>query len=281
MIEANRASSSAKLVSIRTVVWGRAARMSRVASMPEPSWRRTSMTMTSGRAWAATATASRTEPASAHTTTSSASLRSSRMPSRTTSWSSTSMTRSGGALMTPSSQDQLGGLKRVGLAVSARICLDISFMTDNPERTAGDGLVRDGLAEPVEEVLEGRLGDPVEQHPVGGPADHTKGRAVAGADGQLGAVIAERAQLEVGVQLGEQALEADRLPGQRQRGHGRKAHGLAQADPDLPPQPDAERSHANLAEQPVAAGLGLAGHGRQPPSRRVDQGLLHRGHRQW
>src|SRR4030095_15527586 len=55
MIEANRASSSAKLVSISTAVWGRAARMSRVASIPEPSERRTSLTTTSGRAWAGTA----------------------------------------------------------------------------------------------------------------------------------------------------------------------------------------------------------------------------------
>jgi hypothetical protein len=41
------------------------------------------------------------------------------------------MTRNGGALMIPSSQDQLGGLNRVGLAVSGRMCVDISFMTDN------------------------------------------------------------------------------------------------------------------------------------------------------
>ena len=57
------------------------------------------MTITSGRAWAATATASRTELASAHTTTSVVSASRSLMPSRTTWWSSTSMTRSGGALM--------------------------------------------------------------------------------------------------------------------------------------------------------------------------------------
>ena len=33
--------------------------------------------------------------------------------------------------MTPSSQDGLGGLDCVGLAVSGRMCVDISFMTDN------------------------------------------------------------------------------------------------------------------------------------------------------
>ena len=32
-------------------------------------------------------------------------------------------------------------------------------------------------------------------------------------------------------------------------------HRLAQTDPDLPPQPGT-RSYADLAEQPVAAGLG-------------------------
>ena len=84
MIEANRASSSAKEVSIRTSVAGRAARMSRVASIPEPSWRRTSITTMSGRAWAAVATASRAVLASAHTTTSGTSASSSLMPSRTT-----------------------------------------------------------------------------------------------------------------------------------------------------------------------------------------------------
>src|SRR5919106_590647 len=141
------------------------------------------MTITSGRARAATATASRAEPASAQTTTSGASASSSLMPSRTTSWSSTSMTRSGGALMGPSSQDPLGELKRVGSAVSARICLNASFTTGTLARTVGHGLVLDCLADPVEEVLDGRLGHPVEQHPVDGPADRAQGRPVAGADG--------------------------------------------------------------------------------------------------
>src|SRR5215208_5114848 len=99
MIEANRASSSANDVSMSTLVWGRAARMSRVASMPEPSERRTSMTITSGRAWAATATASRAELASAHTTTSVVSLSSSLMPSRTRSEEHTSELQSRGHLV--------------------------------------------------------------------------------------------------------------------------------------------------------------------------------------
>ena len=85
MIEENRASSSAKDVSISTFVSGRFARISRVASMPEPSDRRTSMTTTSGRVRAASSTASRTEPASVVTTMSSCASSIARMPSRTIS----------------------------------------------------------------------------------------------------------------------------------------------------------------------------------------------------
>src|ERR671913_29023 len=201
------------------------------------------MTITSGRARAATATASRTELASAHTTTSPVSLRSSLMPSRTTSWSSTSITRSGGALMTPSWQDPLGGLKRAGRTVSAPICLNASFMTDMLSLTVGHGSILDCLAEPVEEVLQGRLGHPVEQHPVNGPADHPQWRAVAGADGQLGAVLAQGADLDGGVETGEQALQPDRLPGEGERGHRREADRLAELDRDPPPEPRPKGPH--------------------------------------
>jgi hypothetical protein len=95
MIEASSASSSAKEVSISTRICGRLARMSRVASTPLPSPRRTSITITSGWARSAAATASAAEVASAQTTTPSAASSSARMPPRTTSWSSTSMTRNG------------------------------------------------------------------------------------------------------------------------------------------------------------------------------------------
>ena len=71
MIEANSASSSANDVSISTLVAGRAARISRVASIPLPSVSRTSITITSGRVRAASSIASRTEPASDVTTMSS------------------------------------------------------------------------------------------------------------------------------------------------------------------------------------------------------------------
>jgi hypothetical protein len=99
----------------------------------------------------------------------------------------------------------------------------------------------DGRAQPVQEVLEGGLGHPVQQDPVDGLAEDAQGWAVAGADGQLGPVLAQGAQLEVGVQPGEQALQAVRLPGQRQRGHRGEADRLAQRDRDPPPQPRPER----------------------------------------
>src|SRR4029453_1479985 len=62
MIEAKSASSSANEVSISTWVAGRCARMSRVASMPLPSERRTSMTITAGSAPSASPTPSPAEP---------------------------------------------------------------------------------------------------------------------------------------------------------------------------------------------------------------------------
>ena len=65
MIESNSASSSANEVSISTRVAGWFARISRVASMPLPSVRRTSITTTSGPVRSASSIASRTLPASA------------------------------------------------------------------------------------------------------------------------------------------------------------------------------------------------------------------------
>ena len=137
-------------------------------------------------------------------------------------------------------------------------------------------------AEAVQEVLEGRLGHPVQQHPVHGPPDHPEGRAVAGADGQLGPVLAERPELDVGVQAGEQALQPDRLPGQGQRGHRGEPHRLAELDRHPPPQPGPERPDPDpdLGEQVVAALLGRAGHLGQPAGRVVEQGLFHLGRRQ-
>ena len=65
--------------------------------MPLPSARRMSMTTTSGRVRSASRTASPTDSASATTRMSSVAASMALMPLRTTSWSSTSITRSGGA----------------------------------------------------------------------------------------------------------------------------------------------------------------------------------------
>ena len=85
MIDEKSASSSANEVSIRTRVAGCFARISRVASMPLPSARRTSITTTSGRVRSASSIASRTPPASAVTWMSSSDASIARIPSRTTS----------------------------------------------------------------------------------------------------------------------------------------------------------------------------------------------------
>ncbi len=93
MIEANSASSSAYEVSMITFVSGRASRIARHASTPEPSGRRTSMITTSGLARAAASIDSATLPASPTTLIPAWRLIKPRSPSRTTSWSSQISTR--------------------------------------------------------------------------------------------------------------------------------------------------------------------------------------------
>jgi hypothetical protein len=101
MIEANRASSSWNEVSMRTWVWGRPDRISRVASMPLSSARRTSITTTSGRARSACSTAPCASSASPTTRMSSTASSIERTPPRTISWSSTNRTRMGGLIASP------------------------------------------------------------------------------------------------------------------------------------------------------------------------------------
>jgi len=87
-------------------------------------------------------------------------------------------------------------------------------------------------------------------------------------------ILAQGTELDVGVQARQQALQPDRLPGQGQRRHRGKADRLADLDGDPPTQPGAKRSYPDLAEQVIAAPLGLAGNGRQPLGRRVEQRML-------
>src|SRR3990170_1894772 len=242
MIEANRASSSAKDVSMTTAVFGCFARISRVASMPLPSASRTSMTTTSGRVRSASSMASRTEPASAVTTMSSVACRSAFTPLRTTSWSSTSSTRRGGlATALHPTGDTVAG-------VSAR---NRSHL--------------EGLADAVEEVLGRRLGHPVQEGAVERPSEQAHRRSVPGADRELGAVRAEGGDLQVGVEGGEQALGAGRLPRHRKERLPRDPVGLTEPDLDL--LVEAMRvvdREADLGEQVLPPALGIARGPREP-----------------
>ncbi len=93
MIEANSASSSAKEVSISTLMCGQRDRISRHASTPFPSGRRTSITTISGVSKPTRRMASSTEPASPTTVMSGSASSIAFTPWRTTSWSSTSSIR--------------------------------------------------------------------------------------------------------------------------------------------------------------------------------------------
>src|SRR6185436_17072244 len=94
------ASSSGYDVNMTTRVFGNSARISRQASIPEPSGRRTSMTMMSGSKRRAASIDSATVPASATTWNPGRRSRRATRPWRTTSWSSTTSSRSwrGGAV---------------------------------------------------------------------------------------------------------------------------------------------------------------------------------------
>src|SRR3990172_3763017 len=208
MIEANRASSSANEVSMTTWVFGCLARISRVASIPLPSARRTSMTTTSGRVRSASSTASRTVAASPVTTMSSVACRRALIPPRTTSWSSTSRTCSGGCL-----EERV---IRLILAVDA----------------VGDAS-RQAFADPVQEILHGGLGHPVEQGLVEHAPHRTKWRPVPGTDGQLGPADSQGRDLDVGLELREDPPGRRGPPGDRQHRLGRDHVRLADLDLDL------------------------------------------------
>ena len=199
------------------------------------------------------------------------------MPLRTTSWSSTSMTRSGGASIGPSLQGGPGWLKRgrhLWVVASRRISVP-TFSSIGDRLIVLSDMAGDRRTDPVEEVLDGRLGHPVQQYPVHGLADGAQGWPVAGADGQLGPALAEGADLDVGLQAGEYPVQADRLPGQGERGSWR---GSGPAHPawifDPPPEAGAERPDPDLGEQAhPRVLLGRAGHPREPLGGGGEQGV--------
>ena len=109
-----------------------------------------------------------------------------RMPSRTISWSSTSMTRSGGFLVIarhPSGAPGPGDAQTSVVRVVGR-----------------RRLRQHGLADAVQEVLQGGLGDTEQQGSVDRAPDRAQRGHVPGADGQLGPPRAEGRHLEVGIQ---------------------------------------------------------------------------------
>ena len=234
------------------------------------------MTITSGRAWAATATASRAELASAHTTTS-AGVGQQQLdavaddlvvvdqhdPQR---W------RAHGSIV--------AGL--TGLAQAARRRrLEAhlgSYLLDHRRPVASSSAPAwsgDRRADPVEEVLDGRLGDPVQQHPVDRPPEGSQGWPVAGADGQLGPVLAQASRARCrppGGGARPPARPAPRSGAARSwRGSGPAGH----LDRDSPTEPQpGQGSDPDLGEQMVAAPLGLAGNRGQPVGRSVEHHVL-------
>src|SRR3954470_9870020 len=249
MIEANSASSSANEVSIRTFVAGRVARISRVASIPEPSVSRTSITITSGRVRAASSIASRTVPASDVTTMSFWDSSIARIPSRTISWSSTSITRRGG------DAGLIGGILALGEGAGLR----------QPSQ--------DRIAHPVQEVLECCLGDSGEQGAIDRAADCAQGRLVASADRELASAVFELGHLEVGVERGE---HADASGGGPHDGDGRLPRHMdriADRESDRPGDADLV-AEPDLGEQAVATVVGRGRKGRQPRVRRLEHDPL-------
>src|SRR5262245_51590823 len=110
---------------------------------------------------------------------SSVARRSEAMPSRTTSWSSTSSTRSSGVMMSmvASSADRL-----------------------NLRSVVNIGLLDQAGGDTIQEVLHRGLRDAVEQGTVGDPADRPSGRTVPSGQREMGSRGAERRHLDVRLQ---------------------------------------------------------------------------------
>src|SRR5918995_7360915 len=106
-----------------------------------------------------------------------------RMPSRTTSWSSTSITRRGGCFSEVIGRDGSG------------------FGGTEISRVLVRGFVgRQGCRDTIEEVLERCFGDAVQDDPVDRPAHRLQGWGVAGAHRELRSILPQWGDLEVGIQ---------------------------------------------------------------------------------
>ena len=143
------------------------------------------------------------------------------------------------------------------------------------------------MTELVEEVLEGGFGDPL-----GHAAVDVLGRArlgfELGADGQLGPVLAQRAELDGGVQAGGAGRRRREAPsaGEARSWWAGGPAGRAPGRPGVlpgprgrrpanrPTRPPGRRPDPDPGGQALAAFLGGGGQGGQPAGRGVDQRLL-------
>src|SRR5437763_10673194 len=158
-----RSASSSETVSMRILVVGRSAWISRVASIPDCPGIRTSISTTSGMSSWAFCTASWPSAASPATSTSGSCRRTISIPRRNRAWSSTirmrsfSDSRPGWTSVSHPPSGAEGAVTRPGELVpdrSARIVVDRSGRGADPASCSG-GLAAD--AQPGEQLLQGSV----------------------------------------------------------------------------------------------------------------------------
>src|SRR5207245_3549674 len=98
------------------------------------------------------------------------------MPLRTTSWSSTIITRRGTVI--------------VVMFAHHRVVL-FGWTRASGRREGRRRPILDGIGHALHEVPDGRLGDAVEEHSIQGAAQRAKRRLVASAEADLGQVLAQ------------------------------------------------------------------------------------------
>src|SRR5574341_981949 len=136
----------------------------------------------------------------------------------------------------------------------------------------GRGGASQGGGEVVEEVLDGGFGDAVQGEPVDGATDGAQRWVVAAADGQLGAVIAERARLELGLQAWQQPAAG--FPGHGEGQLGGEVNRGAEVDGDRSGQAHAGGADADFGKEWFGPLRGVLGQPREPGARVVQQSRL-------
>ena len=140
-------------------------------------------------------------------------------------------------------------------------------------RTAPTGLEEDRVAESIEEVLEGGLGDAIQDRSIDHLADDSERRVVPCAHGELGTPGRQLRHLEVGVQRREQPRCVRRPPSEWDHGLLCSTDGIAQRQVDLARDTDA-LSEPDLREQLVPSMMRFPGEPRQPSHRVIRQQAL-------